>query len=62
MPVELRFESVPPKEQMTAALGTGQAWGGGAVLPSSSPGCRCKEDPGWNLDLFAKRVRKRGER
>ena len=39
---------------MIAALGTGQDWG--TVLPSGSSVCRCKENPGWNLDLFAKRV------
>lgn len=60
MPVELRFESVPRKGQMTVALGTGQDWG--TVLPSGSSVRRCKENPGWNLDLFAKRVPKRGER
>lgn len=60
MPVELRFESVPQKEQMTTALGTGQDWGDYAFF--SSPVCRCKENPGWNLDLFAKRVPKTGER
>lgn len=28
MPVELRFQTIPRKKEMTAALGTGQDWGG----------------------------------
>ena len=49
----------PRKGQITAALGTCRDWGA-TMLPSGSPVCRCKEDAGWSLDLFAKRMQRKG--
>ena len=55
MPVELRFQSIPRKKEMTAALGTGQDWGDCASFWSSSlqvqgepwlePWSLCQEGP-----------------
>lgn len=55
MPVELRFQSIPQKKEMTAALGTGQDWGDCASFWFSSlqvqgepwlePWSLCQESP-----------------
>lgn len=58
MQLEFRKDvQAPPIKSRSQLPWADAGWGG----PSGSPVCRDKEDPGWNLDLFAKKAQRRGE-